>query len=74
MPEWKPRLPAGPLYFAVFALLALAGAFILWPAGAFGMAPAQMSFVLWLRIAFSALLALIGLEFVLSFVILLLTD
>ncbi len=59
----------GPIFFAVVALLLFGGAYAMWPADFFGVTLSAMTAGMLLRAVSSALLALIGVEFLFAFVI-----
>ena len=65
---------AGALFFAVVSLLALVGAYVMWPMHFFSTPFSQMTLEFWLRSAASTVLAIIGLEFLGSFAIVALSD
>jgi hypothetical protein len=65
---------AGPLFFAVVALLLLSGAYAMWPAGFFSALSSGLTFGLLLRAAASLVLATIGVEFLGALVITVVSD
>jgi hypothetical protein len=60
------KSPAGPLFFAVFALLFFLGAYAMWPPDLFS---TPMTFGLLLRAIASPALVILGLEFLFAFAI-----
>jgi hypothetical protein len=64
----------GPIFFAVTALLLLGGSYAMWPGEIAGTPFPDMTIDVPLRAAASLLLAVIGLEFVGAFVIVMMTD
>ena len=65
---------AGPTFFAVIALLLLAGSYAMWPEGFFGTAFAEMTGSMLLRAVSALILAAIGVEFLAALAILALSD
>ena len=65
---------AGPLFFAVLALLLFGGAYALWPENVFSTPLSEMTIGVPLRIFSSLALAAIGLEFLGALAIVILSD
>jgi hypothetical protein len=65
---------AGPLFFAVIALLLFAGSYALWPSGFFSTPYSGMTLGMLLRAVASPILAVIGLEFLAALAIVALSD
>lgn len=69
MAEADGKHTAGAIFFAVFAVLFLGGAYAMWPADFFSTQFSDMTSGTLLRAAAAPVLAILGLEFVGAFVI-----
>ena len=65
---------AGPIFFAVIALLLFAGSYALWPEGLFSTPFSMMTAGMLVRTVVSLVLAIIGLEFLAALAIVSLSD
>ncbi len=74
MTERGIRSFAGPLFFAVFALLFCAGAYAMWPAYFFSMPMSETPAATQIRAAAAIVLAILGLEFLSACTITTLSD
>jgi hypothetical protein len=68
------KLLAGAIFFAVFAILALIGAYAVWPGNFFGTPLSDMTSAMLLRAAVSLVLAIGGLEFLGALAVIALSD
>ena len=74
MPERGIRSIAGPLFFAVFAVLFLGGSYAMWPPDFFSASSSEMTTGVLLRVIASPVLAIVGPEFLGALVIAVVTD
>jgi protein-S-isoprenylcysteine O-methyltransferase Ste14 len=65
---------AGPIFFAVIALLLLAGSYAMWPEGFFSTPFLEMTTGMLLRAVASLILVVIGVEFLAALAIVSLSD
>ncbi len=65
---------AGPVFFGAIALLLLGGSYAMWPSDFFSTPFSEMTFGVLLRAIASAVLVVIGLEFVAALAIAMLSD
>ena len=75
--ERDSKLVEGTIFFAVFAILALCGAFFIWPADFFAAvfsAQPDVTLAMLLRVTLSLVLAFSGLEFLGALAIIALSD
>ncbi len=68
------KLVAGAVFFAVFAMLAMVGAYVMWPDNLFGTALPDITSAMLLRAAISLSLAFAGLEFLGALLIIALSE
>lgn len=74
MAEQGSRPFAAPVFFGAFALLFLGGAWAMWPPGIFGLPFADVPGGMLLRAIAAPVMAIVGLEFLGAFVVVLLAD
>lgn len=74
MAERGEKRVAGAVFFCVFAVLLLGGAYAMWPAELFHTAFSGWTFAMLLRAVAAFVLAILGVEFLAALVVVTLTD